>query len=81
MNSHESSRKVPICMCVMCVCVCVCGQSSMPRGYRLTLVDMGLVIEYLIGGAYRSIYTRKSFRAAYNLLKIQNKVRRKATRR
>ncbi|XP_030227007.1 transient receptor potential cation channel subfamily M member 6 isoform X1 [Gadus morhua] len=48
-------------------------QSSMPRGYRLTLVDMGLVIEYLIGGAYRSIYTRKSFRAAYNLLKIQNK--------
>jgi transient receptor potential cation channel subfamily M protein 6 len=53
----------------------------MPRGYRLTLVDMGLVIEYLIGGAYRSIYTRKSFRAAYNLLKIQNKVRRKATRR
>uniref|UniRef100_A0A1A7W9D3 Transient receptor potential cation channel, subfamily M, member 6 n=1 Tax=Iconisemion striatum TaxID=60296 RepID=A0A1A7W9D3_9TELE len=35
-------------------------------GYRLSLIDMGLVIEYLIGGAYRSTYTRKNFRAAYS---------------
>ncbi|KAK0137547.1 Transient receptor potential cation channel subfamily M member 6 [Merluccius polli] len=47
--------------------------SSVPRGYRLTVVDMGMVVEYLIGGAYRSTYTRKHFRAAYNLLQIQNK--------
>ncbi|EGW00527.1 Transient receptor potential cation channel subfamily M member 6 [Cricetulus griseus] len=36
--------------------------------YRITLIDIGLVIEYLIGGAYRSSYTRKSFRVLYNNL-------------
>ncbi|MEQ2277486.1 hypothetical protein XENORESO_003476, partial [Xenotaenia resolanae] len=41
-------------------------QTSLPIGYRLSLIDMGLVIEYLIGGAYRSTYTRKNFRAAYS---------------
>ncbi|CAG5922165.1 unnamed protein product [Menidia menidia] len=41
-------------------------QASLPMGYRLSLIDMGLVIEYLIGGAYRSTYTRKNFRAVYN---------------
>ncbi|KAF7667896.1 hypothetical protein LDENG_00042370 [Lucifuga dentata] len=41
-------------------------QTSLPRGYRLSIIDMGLVIEYLIGGAYRSTYTRKHFRAAYS---------------
>uniref|UniRef100_A0A8C6P820 Transient receptor potential cation channel, subfamily M, member 6 n=1 Tax=Nothobranchius furzeri TaxID=105023 RepID=A0A8C6P820_NOTFU len=41
-------------------------QTSLPVGYRLSLIDMGLVIEYLIGGAYRSTYTRKNFRAAYS---------------
>uniref|UniRef100_A0A667WKU2 non-specific serine/threonine protein kinase n=1 Tax=Myripristis murdjan TaxID=586833 RepID=A0A667WKU2_9TELE len=43
-------------------------QTSLPRSYRLSVIDMGLVIEYLIGGAYRSTYTRKHFRAAYNRL-------------
>ncbi|XP_041642551.1 transient receptor potential cation channel subfamily M member 6 isoform X2 [Cheilinus undulatus] len=43
-------------------------QTSLPIGYRLSIIDMGLVIEYLIGGAYRSTYTRKHFRAAYNRL-------------
>ncbi|XP_019717810.1 transient receptor potential cation channel subfamily M member 6 isoform X2 [Hippocampus comes] len=43
-------------------------QTSLPPGYRLSLIDMGLVIEYLIGGAYRSTYTRKHFRTAYNRL-------------
>ncbi|CAJ1067967.1 transient receptor potential cation channel subfamily M member 6 isoform X3 [Xyrichtys novacula] len=43
-------------------------QTSLPLGYRLSLIDMGLVIEYLIGGAYRSTYTRKQFRAAYSFL-------------
>ncbi|KAJ0068044.1 hypothetical protein NL108_015095, partial [Boleophthalmus pectinirostris] len=44
-------------------------QTSLPLTYRLSIVDMGLVIEYLIGGAYRSSYTRKHFRAAYNHLR------------
>ncbi|XP_053181905.1 transient receptor potential cation channel subfamily M member 6 [Scomber japonicus] len=43
-------------------------QTSLPLGYRISLIDVGLVIEYLIGGAYRSIYTRKHFRAAYSRL-------------
>uniref|UniRef100_A0A673VAA4 non-specific serine/threonine protein kinase n=1 Tax=Suricata suricatta TaxID=37032 RepID=A0A673VAA4_SURSU len=43
-------------------------QHALLSGYRITLIDIGLVIEYLIGGAYRSSYTRKSFRALYNNL-------------
>uniref|UniRef100_A0A3Q2CCJ8 Uncharacterized protein n=1 Tax=Cyprinodon variegatus TaxID=28743 RepID=A0A3Q2CCJ8_CYPVA len=42
--------------------------------YRPSLIDMGLVIEYLIGGAYRSSYTRKNFRAAYS--RMQGRVSR-----
>lgn len=42
-------------------------QHALLSGYRITLIDIGLVIEYLIGGAYRSSYTRKNFRALYNL--------------
>lgn len=42
--------------------------------YRITLIDIGLVIEYLIGGAYRSSYTRKKFRALYNNLYRKHKV-------
>ncbi|XP_028268996.1 transient receptor potential cation channel subfamily M member 6 isoform X1 [Parambassis ranga] len=41
-------------------------QTTLPLGYHLSLIDMGLVIEYLIGGAYRSTYTRKHFKAAYS---------------
>ncbi|XP_026042278.1 transient receptor potential cation channel subfamily M member 6 isoform X2 [Astatotilapia calliptera] len=47
-------------------------QTSLPAGYRLSIIDMGLVIEYLIGGAYRSTYTRKQFRAAYSRLHEKN---------
>uniref|UniRef100_A0A8C7CM02 non-specific serine/threonine protein kinase n=1 Tax=Oncorhynchus kisutch TaxID=8019 RepID=A0A8C7CM02_ONCKI len=43
-------------------------QTHIPKGYRVSLIDVGQVIEYLIGGAYRSTYTRKHFRAHYNLL-------------
>ncbi|KAM7416212.1 hypothetical protein PAMA_018335 [Pampus argenteus] len=46
-------------------------QTSPPLGYRLSLIDIGLVIEYLIGGAYRSTYTRKHFRTAYS--RLQNR--------
>uniref|UniRef100_A0A4W5KNJ7 non-specific serine/threonine protein kinase n=1 Tax=Hucho hucho TaxID=62062 RepID=A0A4W5KNJ7_9TELE len=42
--------------------------NHIPKGYRVSLIDVGQVIEYLIGGAYRSTYTRKHFRAYYNRL-------------
>ncbi|XP_076020867.1 transient receptor potential cation channel subfamily M member 6 [Genypterus blacodes] len=50
-------------------------QTSLPRSYRLSVIDMGLVIEYLIGGAYRSTYTRKHFRAAYSRLQDKEGMR------
>ncbi|TRY81917.1 hypothetical protein DNTS_013382 [Danionella cerebrum] len=43
-------------------------QTRLPAVYRITLIDIGMVIEYLIGGAYRSTYTRKSFRTMYSRL-------------
>ncbi|XP_069671775.1 transient receptor potential cation channel trpm isoform X1 [Periplaneta americana] len=36
-----------------------------PRGYMYTLHDIGLVINKLMGGAYRSYYTRRKFRLIY----------------
>jgi transient receptor potential cation channel subfamily M protein 6 len=50
-------------------------QHTLLSSYRITLIDIGLVIEYLIGGAYRSSYTRKSFRILYNNLYRKHKVR------
>ncbi|XP_062874411.1 transient receptor potential cation channel subfamily M member 6 [Trichomycterus rosablanca] len=41
-------------------------QSRLPEGYKISLIDIGMVIEYLIGGAYRSTYMRKNFRTVYN---------------
>uniref|UniRef100_A0A669Q980 non-specific serine/threonine protein kinase n=1 Tax=Phasianus colchicus TaxID=9054 RepID=A0A669Q980_PHACC len=41
-------------------------QSTLPSDYRISLIDIGLVIEYLLGEAYRSSYTRKHFRVLYN---------------
>ncbi|TNM90309.1 hypothetical protein fugu_004543, partial [Takifugu bimaculatus] len=43
-------------------------QTSLPEGYRLSIIDVGLVMEYLMGGAYCSTYTRKPFRAVYSRL-------------
>lgn len=48
-------------------------QHTLLSSYRITLIDIGLVIEYLIGGAYRSSYTRKSFRVLYNDLYRKHK--------
>ncbi|XP_050015899.1 transient receptor potential cation channel subfamily M member 6 isoform X2 [Alexandromys fortis] len=48
-------------------------QHTLLSSYRITLIDIGLVIEYLIGGAYRSSYTRKNFRVLYNNLYRKNK--------
>ncbi|XP_028852075.1 transient receptor potential cation channel subfamily M member 6 isoform X2 [Denticeps clupeoides] len=50
-------------------------QSLLPAGYRVSLIDIGLLIEYLIGGAYQSSYTRKNFRAVYNRLYAQDSSR------
>ncbi|XP_075715558.1 transient receptor potential cation channel subfamily M member 7-like [Rhinoderma darwinii] len=36
--------------------------------YKITLMDVGLVIEYLMGGTFRCSYTKKSFRTMYKLL-------------
>ncbi|XP_025025390.1 transient receptor potential cation channel subfamily M member 6 isoform X5 [Python bivittatus] len=46
--------------------VCDVKQSTLPVDYKISLIDIGLVIEYLIGGAYQSSYTRKHFRILYN---------------
>uniref|UniRef100_H3AK46 non-specific serine/threonine protein kinase n=1 Tax=Latimeria chalumnae TaxID=7897 RepID=H3AK46_LATCH len=43
-------------------------QSNFPPGYKITMIDIGLVIENLLGGAYQSSYTRKHFRVLYNRL-------------
>ncbi|XP_029431238.1 transient receptor potential cation channel subfamily M member 7-like isoform X2 [Rhinatrema bivittatum] len=43
-------------------------QGNLPPGYKITLIDVGLVIEYLMGGTYRCAYTRKRFRIIYNNL-------------
>ncbi|XP_023578761.1 transient receptor potential cation channel subfamily M member 6 [Octodon degus] len=48
-------------------------QHTLISGYKITLIDIGLVVEYLIGGAYRSSYTRKTFRILYNNLYRKNK--------
>ncbi|KAJ8340499.1 hypothetical protein SKAU_G00351320 [Synaphobranchus kaupii] len=41
---------------------------NLPPDYQITLIDIGLVLEFLMGGAYRCNYTRKSFRTLYNYL-------------
>ncbi|XP_028286263.1 transient receptor potential cation channel subfamily M member 1b [Parambassis ranga] len=43
-------------------------KGNLPPDYQITLIDIGLVLEYLMGGAYRSNYTRKVFRNLYNNL-------------
>uniref|UniRef100_UPI00398F13A0 transient receptor potential cation channel subfamily M member 1-like n=1 Tax=Pristiophorus japonicus TaxID=55135 RepID=UPI00398F13A0 len=43
-------------------------KGNLPPDYHISLIDIGLVIEYLMGGAYRCAYTRKSFRTLYNNL-------------
>ncbi|XP_061078550.1 transient receptor potential cation channel subfamily M member 7-like [Conger conger] len=43
-------------------------QGHLPPNYKITLIDVGLVIEFLMGGTYRCNYTRKRFRIIYNNL-------------
>uniref|UniRef100_A0AAQ4PD85 non-specific serine/threonine protein kinase n=1 Tax=Gasterosteus aculeatus aculeatus TaxID=481459 RepID=A0AAQ4PD85_GASAC len=48
-------------------------QSHLHPNYKITLIDVGLVIEYLMGGTYRCNYTRKRFRIIYNNLHGNNR--------
>ena len=38
----------------------------MPKNYAYTLIDIGLVINKLMGGAYRSPFSERKFRNLYN---------------
>lgn len=49
-------------------------QCRLSRKYKISLLDIGMVIEYLIGGAYRSTYTSKSFKSVYNRIHSELKV-------
>uniref|UniRef100_A0A8C4YME7 Transient receptor potential cation channel subfamily M member 7 n=1 Tax=Gopherus evgoodei TaxID=1825980 RepID=A0A8C4YME7_9SAUR len=49
-------------------------QGNLPPGYKINLIDVGLVIEYLMGGTYRCTYTRKRFRVIYNSLSGNSRV-------
>lgn len=60
--------------------VCPVPQSHLPPNYKITLIDIGLVIEYLMGGTYRCNYTRKRFRIIYNNLHGNSRVSLKAFR-
>lgn len=55
-------------------CHCDFLQSHLPPNYKITLIDVGLVIEYLMGGTYRCNYTRKRFRMIYNNLQGNSRV-------
>ncbi|MCI4378872.1 hypothetical protein PGIGA_G00221340 [Pangasianodon gigas] len=44
------------------------NRGNLPPNYKITLIDVGLVIEHLMGGTYRCNYTRKRFRIIYNNL-------------
>uniref|UniRef100_A0AAY5F0L7 non-specific serine/threonine protein kinase n=1 Tax=Electrophorus electricus TaxID=8005 RepID=A0AAY5F0L7_ELEEL len=57
-----------------CNCTSVCLQCRLSVGHKISLIDIGMAIEYLIGGAYRSTYMRKSFRAVYNQIHSALKV-------
>ncbi|NXH39793.1 TRPM6 protein, partial [Dicaeum eximium] len=48
-------------------------QNSLSLDYKISLIDIGLVIENLLGEAYRSSYTRKRFRILYNDLYRKHK--------
>lgn len=56
------------------LCFRFVSQSHLTPNYKITLIDIGLVIEYLMGGTYRCNYTRKRFRIIYNNLHGSNRV-------
>ncbi|KAM5172775.1 transient receptor potential cation channel subfamily M member 7-like [Mantella aurantiaca] len=43
-------------------------KGNLPAEYKITLLDVGLVIEYLMGGTYRCSYTKRHFKTMYKQL-------------
>ncbi|KAM9311885.1 transient receptor potential cation channel subfamily M member 7-like [Gastrophryne carolinensis] len=43
-------------------------KGNLSAQYKITLLDVGLVIEYLMGGTYRCNYTKRIFRTLYKQL-------------
>ncbi|XP_018432186.1 PREDICTED: transient receptor potential cation channel subfamily M member 7-like [Nanorana parkeri] len=43
-------------------------KGNLPAEYKISLLDVGLVIEYLMGGTYRCSYTKRHFRTMYKQL-------------
>lgn len=60
--------QIPDCLFVISHFTLVPLQGNLPPDYQITLIDIGLVLECFMGGAYRSNYTRKAFRNLYNNL-------------
>lgn len=60
--------QIPHCLFVISYYALVSLQGNLPPDYQITLIDIGLVLECFMGGAYRSNYTRKAFRNLYNNL-------------
>uniref|UniRef100_A0A8C5FPU5 Transient receptor potential cation channel, subfamily M, member 1b n=1 Tax=Gadus morhua TaxID=8049 RepID=A0A8C5FPU5_GADMO len=63
---HVVVRDVKKVICIFIMLPFLLG--NLPPDYQITLIDIGLVLEFLMGGAYRSNYTRKAFRNLYNTL-------------
>ncbi|XP_053336833.1 transient receptor potential cation channel subfamily M member 6 isoform X1 [Clarias gariepinus] len=63
----EDAKKLVFCLFFVCL------QCRLPGKYKISLIDIGMVIEYLIGGAYRSTYRKKSFKAVYNRIHTELK--------
>lgn len=82
---HPAAAAVVVWCVHACVCKCVVVsvktkycylfQGNLPPDYQITLIDIGLVLEFLMGGAYRCKYTRKTFRTLYNNLYGLKRVR------
>lgn len=64
---------------ISCVITVAILQGNLPPDYNITLIDIGLVLECFMGGAYRSNYTRKAFRNLYNNLYGLKRVWKKST--
>uniref|UniRef100_A0A8C9S6G9 non-specific serine/threonine protein kinase n=1 Tax=Scleropages formosus TaxID=113540 RepID=A0A8C9S6G9_SCLFO len=56
-------------------------QRRLSLNYKITLIDVGLVIEHLMGGTFRCTYTRKWFRVLYNDLQGNGRVRKSSAER
>ena len=43
----------------------IMDESSLKRKKQITLIDVGLVMEKLMGGTFRSLYTKREFRSLH----------------